>query len=257
MQRAMWKGRIQSGPIDLPVKLYSAISDITVHSHFLHDQDQVRLEQRMLCSADGRPVPSEEIGKAFEVKKDKYIVIDDEELDFAEPEASRQIEVSEFVDADSLDAKFLDRSYYVGPDGDDQLYVDFVSSLKCTKQAGMCRWVMRKRSYVGVLMPANDILVLTTHRYADEVVPSSSLKLEKSKMTSKETTIAKNLVLELEEKFEPEKYKDEYQAKLQKLIEKKAKGQKVELPELEKPEATEDKELMGALERSLKAVKRK
>ena len=257
MSRAVWKGRVQFGTIDVPVKLYSAVGDIAVHSHFLHDQDQIRLEQRMLCTADGNIVSPEEVARAYEVTKDEYVVIESDELDFAEPEDSRQISVTEFVEASQIDARFLDHTYYLGPDNDNQLYINLMQSLQNTNSAGICQWVMRKKSYIGVLMYMNDILTLTTHRYADEITSKDDFKLEDAKITKKEITIAKNLVLALEEKFSPEKYKDEYQAKLQKLIEKKAKGQKIELPALEKIKGTEDKELLNMLEKSLQSLKKK
>lgn len=256
MPHAVWKGRIQFGPVDVPVKLYSAIEDMDVHSHLLHDQDNARMEQRMVCSEDGEVVPNEEIAKGYEVTSDEFIVIEPDELDFLEPQASRRIDVMEFVNIRQVDERYLDRTYYLGPDNDDQLYVNLMQSLKTAKQAGMCQWVMRKKSYLGVLKYGKDILTLTTHRYPDEVVALDSFEIEDVNIAEKEIKIAKNLIGELEDEFRPEKYTDEYQAKLQKLIEEKAKGKKIELPALEEVRETKDKELLTMLEKSLKSLKK-
>jgi len=159
------------------------------------------------------------------------------------------------VEVGRIDDRCLDRTYYLGPDGDEQAYGDLMQSLRETAGAGMCRWVMRKKSYVGVLRSAADILTLTTHRYAGEIVPEDSFELEQADISEREMDIAERLIAELEEPFEPARYKDEYQIKLQKLIEEKAQGHKPELPALEAVEATEDDQLLIALEKSLESLK--
>ncbi|HPD45995.1 MAG TPA: Ku protein [Anaerohalosphaeraceae bacterium] len=254
MARAIWKGRIQFETVDVPVKLYTAVGDIAVHSHLLHDQDYSRLQQRMVCPEDNVVVPPEETVKGYEIATGEYVVIESDELDFAEPQASRQIEVMEFVEAHEIDDRFLDRTYYLGPDGDEQGYVDLLQSLKETGAAGMCKWVMRRRAYVGVLAAAGDVLTLTMHRYAGEIVPEDAFELEDVDISEKEMQIAERLIHELAETFEPQKYKDEYQIKLQKLIEQKAQGRPTALPALEEAEATEDDRLLAALEKSLESL---
>jgi DNA end-binding protein Ku len=252
----MWKARVQFGAVDVPVKLYSAVEDIAVHSHLLHDQDYNRLSQRMVCPQDGKAVAPDDIVKGYEIAEGEYVIIEPDELDFLEPQASRQISVTEFVHADDVDPRYLDRTYYLGPDADEQLYVNFAKSLGNTNMAGMCEWVMRKKSYIGVLKFQRGVITLTTHRYASEIVSDDAFKIEKVKLSQKETRIAKNLIAELEEEFHPENYHEQYQAKLQKLIDRKAKGKKVELPALEQIEETDDKHLLNALEKSLDALKK-
>ena len=207
MARAIWKGRIQFETVDVPVKLYTAVGDIAVHSHLLHDQDYSRLQQRMVCPEDNVVVPPEETVKGYEIATGEYVVIESDELDFAEPQASRQIEVMEFVEAHEIDDRFLDRTYYLGPDGDEQGYVDLLQSLKETGAAGMCKWVMRRRAYVGVLAAAGDVLTLTMHRYAGEIVPEDAFELEDVDISEKEMQIAERLIHELAETFEPQKYR--------------------------------------------------
>ena len=256
MPRAIWKGRIQFGSVDVPVKLYTAVGDIAVHSHLLHDQDYSRLQQRMVCPEDGEAVGPEDTVKGYEVATGEYVVIESGELDFAEPEASRRIEVTGFVERGEIDERCLDRTYYLGPDGDEQAYADLLEAMDGTGMAGMCRWVMRKRSYIGAIASAGDILTATTHRYAGEIVREDAFELEEPEISDKEVKIAERLIAELEEEFQPERYKDEYQVKLQKLIEQKAAGRKTELPALEAVESTEDDQLLAALEQSLASLKK-
>ncbi len=255
MPHAVWKGRIQFGPVDIPVKLYSAVADISVHSHLLHDQDNVRLQQKMVCEAENTPVPKEQYAKGYEVETGQYVILEPDELDFLQPQASRQIQITEFVETDQLDERYLDRTYYLGPDNDDQLYANLTQSLKKSNLAGICQWTMRKKSYIGVLQFQNDILTLTTHRYAAEVVSTDSFNLDQANISDKELQISTTLINQLQQKFQPEKYHDEYQIKLQKLIEQKAKGQKVELPAIEKVAQTDENQLLDALEKSLKSLK--
>jgi len=252
--RAIWKGKIQFGPVDIPVKLYSAIEDISVHSHLLHDHDKVRLEQKMVCPEDEKVVSRDEMVKGYEVTTGEYVVIEPDELDFIEPQASRSISVTEFVD--HVDVRYLDRTYYLGPDDDSQAYANMTETLKKTHLAGICQWVMRKKSYIGTLQFSNSIMTLTTHRYADEILSEDTFQLEDVEISPKEKKVANNIIKELKEKFKPEQYKQEYQIKLQKLIEQKAKGEKIELPALEKMTGTQDDKLLNALEESLKAIRK-
>lgn len=257
MPRAIWKGSIHFGPVDVPVKLYSAVGDIAIHSRLLHDQDQVPLEQRMVCPEDNSVVGPEETVKGFEITTDEYVVVEPDELDFMEPEGSRQIDAMTFFAVEEIDDRYLDRTYYLGPDNDDQDYVNLAESLNKSGKAAMCQWVMRKKSYIGVLKFTDGILTLTTHRYASEIVSLENFDLEAVTISDKEMRIARNLVTELEEKFVPENYKDEYQLKLQKLIDQKAKGREVKLPALEAVEETKDDKLLSVLEESLASLKQK
>ena len=255
MTRAMWKGSIRFGPVDVPVKLYPAVMDIRLHSHLLHDVDRQRLQERMICPIEDVVVSHEETVKGYEISEKEYVMIDPEELALLEPKASREIEVVEFVDAGQVDPRYLDRTYFLGPDQDEQMYVNLAESLRQTELAGMCRWVMRNKAYVGVLEVQDGLLCLTTHRYADEVVPADSLESKRVEPSPRESAIAMNLVKELEEPFRPEQYRDEYETKLHNLIEQKAKGREIKLPRPKKPAPTREEDLIGVLERSLDALR--
>lgn len=256
MARAIWKAAIRFGPVSVPVKLYTAVKDTRVHAHLLHETDRHRLQQRMVCSEDDAVVESRETVKGYEIEENQYVVVDPHELDMLEPEASREIEVMEFVEAGHVDPRYLDRTYFLGPDTDEAMYVNLAAGLAQTKLAGMCRWVMREKAYVGVLQQREGLLSLITHRYADEVLPADSLEIKRVEPTQKEITIARNLVAELTEEFQPEQYHDEYEAKLRQLIDEKAQGKEVKLPRLERAVATKEEDLAGVLQRSLESLRR-
>ncbi len=238
------------------MKLYTAVRDTRVHSHLIHDTDRQRLQQRMVCPQDEAVVDQDQTIKGYEIEEDRYVVIDPRELAVLEPEASRDIEIMEFVGAGKVDPRYLDRTYFLGPDQAEPMYVNLAESLKQAGLAGMCRWVMRGRSYVGVLEQRDGLLSLITHRYADEIVPGDSLEFKRVEPTRKETTIAKNLVEELTEEFRPEQYRNEYEAKLRSLIDAKAQGKEVKLPKPERPAPTKEEDLVGVLQRSLEALKK-
>lgn len=256
MPRAIWKAFVEFGPVSVPVKLYAAVKDVHPHSHLLHDHDRQRLQQRMVCSQDETAVGRDETIKGYAIEESEYVIVEPHELDALEPEPSRGIRVVEFVEAGQVDPRYLDRTYFLGPDGDEQMYVNLAESLRQTKRAGMCRWVMRDKAYVGVLQEHNGLMSLTTHRYADEVVPAEALTVKRIEPHKKEVTIAANLVREMEEPFQPERYHDEYEAKLRHLIEQKAQGKEVKLPRPEPVAPTQEDDLVGVLEKSLKALKR-
>ncbi len=256
MPRAIWKAFIEFGPVSVPVKLYTAVKDVRPHSHLLHDDDQQRLQQRMVCSEEETTVGREETIKGYEVSENEYVVVDPHELDVLEPEPSRGIRVVEFVEAGQVDPKYLDRTFFLGPDDDEQMYANLAEGLRQTKRAGMCRWVMRDRSYVGVLQERDGLLRLITHRHADEVVPEDALTIKQVEPSKREVAIARNLVEELEEPFQPERYHDEYEAKLRHLIEQKSQGKEVKLPKPKPAAPTKGEDLVAVLERSLKALKR-
>jgi len=256
MARAIWKASIRFGPVSVPVKLYSTEKDVRLHSHLLHDEDRERLQQRMVCSQEQTVVGRDETIKGYEIEDDRYVVVDPNELDAFEPEGSREVEVMEFVEAAAVDPRYLDRTYFLGPDRDEQAYANLARSLEQTGLAGMCRWVMRSKAYLGVLQHRAGVLSLTTHHYADEVVPEEALEIQRVKPSHREKAVAGNLVEELAEPFQPEQYHDEYEARLRSYVEQKAQGKEMRLPRPKPPEPTKEQDLVGVLERSLNTLRK-
>jgi len=253
----LWKGYIHFGDMDVPVKLHSAVREERIQFHLLHKSDQVKLRQQMICAYEKQPVPTEEQSKGFEVEEGKYIIVDPEELEQTDPESSRMIEVHEFVKTAQIDPIFLDRVYYLEPDMLDiqgKGYDALVKALKEMDVEGICTWTMRKRSYFGALQASGKILRLNTLRYADEVVPVKSLDLQDVPLSEKELKIGGDLINQLAAPFEPRKFENEHQKKLQDMIERKARGEKIAVLAPRRLKPTESDELLHVLEASLKKV---
>lgn len=251
----IWKGEIRFGDVNVPVKLHSAVKEERLEFHLLHKRDRVRLRQQMICSAEEKPVPAEEQVKGFEVEENTYIIVDPDELEQTTLESSRTIEVHEFVKAGQIEPLFLDRAYYLEPDAGAQGYGALHASLRELDVEGVCTWTMRKRSYLGALQAGGGTLRLQTLRHADEVLKATSLKLPKPPpLSEKEIKIAAELIGHLAAAFEPAKFRDEHQAKLRALIDRKARGEKIVVVPPRRLKPTSDSQLLKALEASLKKV---
>jgi DNA end-binding protein Ku len=250
--RTLWKGLIHFGETSVPVKLHTAVREERIQFQLLHERDQVKLRQQMICAYEKQPVPSGEQSKGFEVEEGKYIIIDPEELEQATPENSRMIEVHEFVKTGQVDPFFLDRLYYLEPDLLGKGYAALVETLKNMDVEGICTWTMRKRSYLGALQASGRMLRLNTLRYADEVISVKSLGLQEMALSEKELKIGSDLINQLAAPFEPRKFENEHQKKLQDMIQKKARGEKIAVLAPRRLKPTGPDELLQVLEASLK-----
>lgn len=252
--RAIWKGYINFEDVNVPVNLHTAIKEERIQFHLLHTRDHVRLRQQMVCAYEKKPVPAEEQSKGFEVEEGKYIIVDPAELEQTTPEESRIIEVHEFIKTEQIDPVFFERVHYLAPDIAPKGYGALVWALKEMDVAGICTWTMRKRSYLGALQARGKILRLTTLRYADEVVPAKSLELGQIPLSEKELKIGGDLINQLTVGFQPQKFENEHQKKLQALIDKKARGEKIAILRPRRVKPTAPDKLLQALEASLKKV---
>jgi DNA end-binding protein Ku len=209
----------------------------------------------MVCAYEKRPVPAEEQTKGFEVEDGKYIIVDPEELEKTVPESNRMIEVHEFVKTAQIDPIFVDRVYYLEPDLSGiqrKGYSALVKAMQEMDVEGICTWTMRKRSYFGAMQASGKVLRLNTLRYADEVVSVKSLGLQDVALSEKELNIGSELIEKLTAPFDPRKFVNEHQKKLQDMIEQKARGEKIAVLAPRRLKPTESDELLQALEASLK-----
>jgi DNA end-binding protein Ku len=252
--RAIWKGHIHFGSFDIPVKLHTAVKEERIQFHLLHSRDHVKLKQQMICAYEKVPVPPEEQTRGFAVEGGKYILVDPEELERAEPEESRMIEIHEFVKTDSIDPVFLDRVYYLEPEMHVKGYNALVGVLGEMDVEGICTWTMRKRSYVGAVQMSGRILRLNALRYVDEVISVQSLALPDIPLSEKELKIGSQLIDQLTAPFQPEKFANEHQQKLQQLIDRKARGEKIAILRPRRLKPTTSDKLLQALEASLRKV---
>ena len=252
--RTIWKGYIHFADTEVPVKLHTAVKEERMQFHLLHRRDRVKLHQQMICAYEKVPVPPAEQAKGFELEDGKYLLIDPLELEQTEPENSRMIEVHGFVKIEQIDPIFLERVYYLEPDTLSKGYNALVEALQEMKVEGICTWTMRKRSYLGALQAGGKLLRLQTLRYADEVISVKSLDLQQFPLSEKELQIGSDLINRLTVPFEPQKFENEHQKKLQNLIDKKARGEKIEILRPRPMKRTAPNKLLQALEASLKKV---
>ena len=249
--RAIWKGNLKLNSTKVPVKLYSAVKDQTVRFHVLDVKSKTRVKQHMIDPDTGDEVSKEEIQKGFEVEPGTFVILDEKELATLEPEASRDIEVEQFVAPKEIPPEYYDRPYYLAPDGDAAAYFALAEALRNKDREGVVRWVMRKQLYVGALRAEEDHLVLLTLRNAEEVLSAKDLPRPAGRAPDKkELNMAKQLVELLKGEFDPKDYKDEYRARVMEFVEKKAKGHKprLQLVKSKKHSTSLDKVLSKSIE---------
>lgn len=255
--RAIWQGTLAFKQHEIAVKLYSAVWERQIHFHLLHNRDSTRVQQRMVDSRTGEPVALDEALKAYEAEPGVYVTLTREELAKSESKASREIRVRRFVPTRAIDPQLFDHPYDLGPDaGSTADYFALAAVLEQKSRAGIARWVMRKHSYVGALIAHEGYLVLSTLRYAEEVIAVSELDPPDGEaLESKERALAGKLIESLASRFEPDLYHDLYQQRVHDLIEAKRTGRKI------KPKRAATRRRRGsladALLASLKAVSTK
>jgi DNA end-binding protein Ku len=261
MARAIWSGTISFGLLNVPVKLYSAVARRDISLRQIRKSDGARIRNRRVAEGTDEEVPYEEIVKAFEVTSDRYVPLTKEELEAMAPEKTRAIEVQDFVDLDQIDPIYFDSPYYLGPaQGAEKAYSLLAEAMEKSGKVAIARFVFRNKEHLAALRPSDDVLTLTTMRFADEVVPPSELDdvlpAEQPKVAKREVEMAEQLIDSLTTEFDPAAYRDEYREQLLSLIERKAEGEDVlSAPVAEEPKPTGAPDLMSALEESIAAVK--
>jgi DNA end-binding protein Ku len=260
MARAIWSGSISFGLLNVPVKLYSAVSKKSVSFRELRESDGSRIRHKRVAEADGEEVDYNDIVKGYEIAPEQYVVITRDELEELDPKKTRAIEVLDFVDLDDIDPIYFDHPYYLGPDkGAERAYALLVKAMEDSHKVAVCRFVLRNRESLAALRPMDGVMTMATMRFADEVVSpdeiSEVLGEEVEKPKKKELDMAKALIDSLTSEFDAGQYKDEYRDELLALIERKAKGESIVSSEAEAPKPTKAPDLMAALEESLAAVK--
>ena len=261
MARSMWSGAISFGLVNVPIKLYSAVSRKTVRFHQLSADDGARIQQKRVSSVSGDEVPYERIVKGYELSPDRYVTITQEELDSLDPKSSRMIEIQDFVDLADIDPVYYDHSYYLAPaTGASKPYELLREAMTESGKVAIATFVMRGKEYLAAIRASGPALVLSTMVFADEVVPADQIDelmaLEDVEASDREVKMAQQLIDSLSGDFEPEKYRDRHREQVMEMIEKKAAGEEIVVqPAPEQPKAVPD--LMAALEASIAAVKDK
>jgi DNA end-binding protein Ku len=252
--RPIWSGSINFGLVTIPVRLFTAVREHNVHFRSLHDQDMVPLKQKMYCPADGKEVHREHIVKGFEIAKDQFVVVSQEDIEKAAPKSSKSIDIHDFVDLDEIDPLYFDRPYYVAPRPEGaKPYKLLMEAMEKKKKVGIAKVVMWNKEYLCALRPLEGVMVLETMHFDDEVIERESVvpAEAKARIDEREMKIAQQLIDSLTTKFKPEKYHDEFREKIMEIVERKAAGEEVVTRPEEEERPRKAPNLIAALEASL------
>ncbi|MEU3861330.1 Ku protein [Streptomyces sp. NPDC028722] len=261
MARAIWTGVITFGLVTVPVGLYTATQDHTVHFHQLQRGTSDRIRNRRVNERTGDEVGTGDIVKGYEVGEGEYVVVEPDELDEIAPGRSKTIDITDFVELDRIEPVYFDRTYYIAPRGKEytKVYELLRAALAEADKVGIATFVMRNKQYLTALRAEDDVLVLQTLHWADEVrdpgeeLPELSSAQEKAGR-GKQLDMALQLVDALSTDWEPGRYRDTYQDKVRELVTAKAEGQEITTAE-GPPEATDVIDLMKVLENSLRTAR--
>jgi len=260
MARAIWSGAISFGLVNIPVKLYSAVSRKTVRFNQLDAESGQRIRQQRVNPESGEEVPYEQIVKGYEIGPDRYVTITPEELDALEPQKTRTIDIEDFVELAQIDPIYYDHPYYLAPDtGAGKAYRLLLDAMEEAGKVAIARVVIRSKENLVAVRPHDGVLTMETMLFSDEVIPPDSIEELGSlngdvKTSERELGMAQQLIDSLTSEFEPEKYRDEYRDRVLELIERKAQGETVVI-EAPPEEPKEVPDLMAALEASIASAK--
>jgi DNA end-binding protein Ku len=255
----MWSGAISFGLVNIPIKMFTAVSRKSVSFNQIDTRTGSRIQYRKVSAADGEEVASEQIAKGYQLSSGEYVLVGDDELAALDPEATRTIDIEQFVDLEEIDPIYYDSPYYIAPDkAARKPYALLTRAMEEEGKVALARFVMRSKQYLAALRPKDGVLVMSTMVYADEVNDPKELgefdDVAEVDVSDRELRMASQLVESLTEPFEPERFEDTYRNQVLELIERKAAGE--ELVAAPTPVAEEKVvDLMAALEASVREAK--
>jgi DNA end-binding protein Ku len=253
--RAIWKGSISFGLVNIPVGLYSATkSTSNIKLRMLRKSDLSPIKYKRVAEADDKEVPWEEIVKGFEYEKGEFVIVTDEDFNKVNVESTQTVDIKEFVDLGEIDPMFFDQPYFLAPEkGGDKAYALLREALSQTGKAGIAKVVIKTREHLAAVKPLGKALVLELMHFADELADPAELKLPDSAIGKKELNMAQTLIEQMTDKWHPGKYKDEYREGLLKLIEEKiaAGGAEIPTPKARARKPTKIVDLTAVLQQSL------
>jgi DNA end-binding protein Ku len=257
--RTIWKGALSFGLVNIPVGLYPATSDKTVHFNQFEEGTSDRIRYKKVNERTGNEVSNDRIVRGFDLGGGEYVILTDEELESAEPKKSRQIEISDFVDIGDIDPVYYRSSYYLAPEGDgaDKAYALLRRAMEEAGKVAIATLVMRNKEYLVAMRPEGDALALQTMYFSDEVrAPGKELPglPEDGEVTDRELSMAQLLIGSMESDWDPARFHDTHRQKVEQLIEEKRQGHEIVIQE--GPEPAKVVDLMDALNASIKAAAR-
>jgi DNA end-binding protein Ku len=250
--RALWTGTITFGLVNVPVRVYSAVHQHKLDFHLVHEKDDSPIGYQKVCKLEEKPVPNDEIVKAYEFKKGEFVQLTDEDFEAVQVEGQHSIDLEDFVPYEDIDPAFFAHTYLVGPqDGAEKTYALLVRAMEESGLAGIGKFVMRSRQYLGCLRVREGTLTLEQLYFADEVDPPAGIVPNRlPSVAKKELDMALTLIDGFSGEWQPEKYEDTYTAALREVVKAKRRGKDVH--ELRAPEDEEaPPDLMEALRLSI------
>ena len=259
MARAIWSGSISFGLVNVPVKLYSAVHQQDLHFNQF-DKSGNHIRYKRVSERTGREVDYSDIVKGYEVKKGQFVMVDPDELAAYRPEATKTIDISDFVALEEIDPIYYESTYYLAPDGKAAAkpYNLLLEAMEKQGKVAIGKVVLRTKQYLAAIRPLGGVLALSTMLFADEVVPASEVDGAKDKdasVSKREVDMAAQIIDSLTAEWDPAKYHDTYREQVLELLKKKAEGEEIVVEE-EAPEEGQVLDLMAALEASLAEAKK-
>ncbi|HEY6111524.1 MAG TPA: Ku protein [Chthoniobacterales bacterium] len=257
--RAIWKGSISFGLVNIPIALYPATRKEELKFRLLRKTDLSPVNYKRVAEKDGREVPWDQIVKGYEYEKGKYVVLKEEDFQRVDLEATQTVDIQDFVDVDEIDPIFFYKPYYLEPQkGGDKAYALLRDSLKDSNKVGIAKVVIKTRQYLAGVKPEDGALVLELMHFADELADTEKLHVPKKvEVGKREMNMAKALIDSMSSKWDPEKYHDEYREALMEVIEEKveAGGKEIETKPKKAPKPTKVIDLVEVLQQSLTEAK--
>ena len=257
MPRSMWKGAISFGLVTIPVAVYPATEEKSLRFNQLHDEDMGRIRYKRVCDIDGEEVTFDHIVKGYEYEKDRDVVLTDEDLDAVPVESSRAIDIHQFVELEEIDPIYYKKTYYLVPEETGaKAYALLRRALQDEQKVGIAKVSFRDKEHLAALRFKDDAFVLETMYWPDEIRAADFDTIhEDGKVRDQELDMARSLIANLTEAWNPEAFRDEYREALLEIVEKKVAGEEIEVA----PEAAPTRvvDLMEALKASVEAVKNK
>ena len=261
MPRAVWKGSIAFGLVNVPVELFSVTQDKSIHFHMLTKDGTCRLRQKLYCPDTKKEYDFSDTAKGVEIAPDNYLILSKEEINGLRPESGHAIDIVDFIALADVDPIYFDRGYYVVPEPRSaKAYHLLHQSMRRAGKVAVAKFVMRQKEYLAVIRPLEDALCLETMHYQDEIVPAKSLaglNIAGAKIGAKELQIADHLIDSMTTDFDPAKYHDEFAQRLKKLVAAKAKGKKAVIADHVPTHTAKVIDLMEALKKSLETKKQR
>jgi DNA end-binding protein Ku len=256
MARAIWKGSIAFGLVNIPVELHTAVRDSRPRFRMLHAEDKSPIKFERVCAREGKPVAWEDLVKGYEYQKGRFVVLTKEDFRHAALEKSRTVDIRNFVKGEEIDDRFFETSYYLTPaKGGERAYALLREAIRETELVGIATIVLREAQHLAALEVKKDAMVLTLMRYAEELVDTTEFNFPTAKEIRKgELQMARTLVENLADTWDPSQYTDEYRANLMKIIKAKMKGKEAHLEMPDEPHQAEVVDLMERLRQSLQGA---